>query len=107
MSAAEPLARAVPGPGSVIAGKYRVDGVLGDGGMGLVLRARHLELDTEVAVKIARPELAQREEVVKRMLLESRVAARIRSEHVVKVLDAGRLPSGVPYIVMEYLEGQD
>ncbi len=94
-------------PGEVIAGKYEVLKHLGEGGMGVVVSARHRDLDTRVAIKVVRPEYAQNEQVVARMLLEARSAAKIRSEHVCKVLDVGRLETGVPYIVMEYLDGQD
>ncbi len=94
-------------PGEVIAGKYEVLKHLGEGGMGVVVSARHRDLDTRVAIKVVRPEYAQNEQIVARMLLEARSAAKIRSEHVCKVLDVGRLETGVPYIVMEYLDGQD
>ncbi len=92
--------------GTVIAGKYRVDGVIGEGGMGKVLRATHLELDRVVAIKIIREDLAASQEVATRMLLEARAAASITNEHVVRVMDVGRLPAGAPYIVMEHLLGQ-
>jgi serine/threonine-protein kinase len=94
-------------PGSVIAGKYCIDGELGAGGMGVVLSARHLDLEAPVAIKVMRDELAGNEEVVARMLFEARAAAQMRSAHVVRVLDVGRLESGAPYIVMERLEGRD
>jgi eukaryotic-like serine/threonine-protein kinase len=93
--------------GELIAGKYRVDSVLGAGGMGVVLAATHLDLDRKVAVKVIRPELAYDEALVERLLHEARAAARIKSEHVGKVLDVARLPDGAPYIVMEFLEGRD
>jgi hypothetical protein len=94
-------------PGTLIGQKYRVDGVLGWGGMGVVLRATHLELDAPVAIKVLHDELAQREEVASRLLFEARAAARLRSCHIVRVSDVGRLESGAPYIVMELLEGAD
>jgi eukaryotic-like serine/threonine-protein kinase len=94
-------------PGTLMGQKYRVDGVLGWGGMGVVLRATHLELDAPVAIKVLHDELAQREEVVDRLLFEARAAARLRSRHIVRVSDVGRLESGAPYIVMELLEGAD
>jgi serine/threonine-protein kinase len=93
--------------GDLIGGKYRVEGVIGEGGMGVVLYAIHLDLDRPVAIKLVRADLAERDEVVSRMLHEARAAANIRSEHVARVLDVGRLESGAPYIVMEYLEGCD
>lgn len=94
-------------PREAIAGKYEVLKHLGEGGLGVVVSARHRDLDTRVAIRVVRPEYAQNEQVVARMLLEARSAAKIRSEHVCKVLDVGRLETGVPYIVMEYLDGQD
>jgi len=93
--------------GDLIGGKYRVDGLIGQGGMGVVLHATHLDLERPVAIKLVRADLADREEIIARMLFEARIAAKIRSEHVARVLDVGRLDSGVPYIVMEYLEGSD
>jgi eukaryotic-like serine/threonine-protein kinase len=94
-------------PGDLIAEKYRVERVLGAGGMGVVVEATHLDLDRKVAVKLIRQEMAQEPSTVERLMLEAKAAARIRSEHVGKVLDVGKLPSGAPYIVMEYLEGSD
>jgi hypothetical protein len=94
-------------PGQLVAGKYRVEGAIGEGGMGIVLRAKHLDLDRLVAIKVMRPELATNGEVVERMMLEARAAAALRSEHVARVLDVGRLEAGAPYIVMEHLEGDD
>lgn len=94
-------------PGDVLAGKYRIDRLLGAGGMGVVLLATHLELDAQVAIKVVRDEFARNEEVVARMLFEARAVAKLKSSHVVRVLDVGRLESGAPYIVMERLEGND
>ena len=94
--------------GQTLAGKYLVEGTLGDGGMGTVVVARHIELDEHVAIKLLRPELAQQEQVVGRFLREGKIAARIRSsEHIVRVRDIGRLESGVPFMVMELLQGED
>lgn len=93
--------------GDRIANKYRIDGLIGAGGMGVVLEATHVELERKVAVKLIRPELAADELLVERLMLEARAAAKIRSEHVGAVLDVGRLPSGAPFIVMEYLQGSD
>jgi serine/threonine protein kinase len=95
------------GEGDVLAGKYRIEAVLGEGGMGIVLRAMHMDLGCQVAIKVMRPELAQNEEAVSRLLIEARAAASIRSEHVARVLDVGRLESGAPFLVLEYLEGRD
>lgn len=94
-------------PGAVLDGKYRLESVLGTGGMGVVWLATHLGLEARVAVKMIRPELAQDELVIHRMLCEARAAAQLRGQHVVRVLDVARLPSGAPYLVLEYLEGND
>ena len=94
-------------PGAVLLGKYRVDRVIGVGGMGAVIGARHLQLDERVAIKFLLPGMLQHEEVVQRFLREARSAIKIRSEHCVRVLDVGTLENGAPYMVMEFLEGQD
>lgn len=93
--------------GQVLAGKYRVDRVLGVGGMGVVVAAMHLQLDQMVALKFIRREALGNLEVVSRFEREARAAVRLKSEHVARIIDVGRLDSGSPYIVMEYLEGQD
>jgi eukaryotic-like serine/threonine-protein kinase len=95
------------GPGDRIAGKYRVDGVLGVGGMGVVVAATHEQLDQKVALKFLLPEVLTSPEIVARFLREARAAVKIQSEHVARVLDVGTLESGAPYMVMEYLEGED
>lgn len=92
--------------GSVVGGKYRVDGVIGDGGLGVVLKAWHQQLDQPVAIKVLKPEAAARPGVVERFVREARLAASIKNEHAVKVHDVGE-EGGVPYMVMEYLEGRD
>jgi eukaryotic-like serine/threonine-protein kinase len=93
--------------GDVVAGKYRVDRVLGEGGMGIVVAATHEQLDEKVALKFLRPTVASNPEIVKRFVREARAAVKIRSEHVARVLDVGTLDSGTPFMVMEYLDGQD
>ena len=87
--------------------KYRAPRVLGQGGMGTVYRAIHRELEHPVAIKIMHQDLAANPNLVQRMLHEARTVAKFRSEHVARVLDVGRLPTGAPYIVMEYLDGVD
>jgi len=96
-----------PGPGELVAGKYVVERVLGMGGMGLVLAARHVDLDERVAIKMLLPHVPPQGEPAARFIREARAAIKIRSEHVVRVLDVGRLETGAPYIVMEYLDGCD
>lgn len=92
--------------GDVVEGKYRIDAILGEGGMGVVFAATHLELHCPVALKVIREELNQIPELTARLVLEARAAAQIRSEHVCRVLDVGRLGSGTPFVVMEYLRGR-
>jgi eukaryotic-like serine/threonine-protein kinase len=94
-------------PGSVVAGKYLVEHAIGEGGLGLVVKAKHLQLDAPVAIKYLKPSDISRQDVVERFLREARLAARIKNEHAVKVQDVDTLESGVPYMVMEFLEGQD
>ena len=95
-------------PGTVLAGKYRVDRLLGEGGMGWVVVATHLQLEQRVALKFMRASQASASpEAVGRFLREARAAARIQSDHVARVSDVGTLEDGAPYLVMEYLEGQD
>ena len=97
-----------PTPGLVVAGKYRVERLIGEGGMGVVVAATHVELDQRVAIKFLLPEAMRHEVVVERFLREAKVAARVKSEHVARVSDVGKVePGGIPFIVMEYLEGSD
>ncbi len=81
-------------PGQILAGKYRVERVLGEGGMGVVLAAHHLHLDKRVALKFLRPEVAANRELVARFSNEARSAGKIQSEHVARVLDVGVLDDG-------------
>jgi serine/threonine-protein kinase len=90
-----------------VAGKYRIGRTLGEGGMGVVVAARHLELDQMVAIKFLRPEIAEEAASAERFRREARAAARIRSPHICRVLDVGTTEDGLPYLVMEYLEGCD
>jgi hypothetical protein len=93
--------------GEILAGKYRVEKVLGVGGMGVVVAARHLQLDEKVALKFLLPGALEDGEAVARFVREARAAVRIKNEHVARVTDVGTLDNGAPYIVMEYLEGGD
>jgi serine/threonine-protein kinase len=92
--------------GQIIAGKFRIDRVLAEGGMGLVVAAVHLHLDQVVAIKLPRRDICSDEEALGRFTREAKAAAQLRSEHVARVLDAGVTEDGGPYLVMEYLEGQ-
>jgi serine/threonine-protein kinase len=95
------------GPGAVLAGKYRVERVLGQGGMGVVVAATQLDLGRLVALKFLLDDSAERAEVVARFLREARIVGALRSEHVAKVYELGQLENGAPYMAMEYLEGAD
>ncbi len=90
----------------MIAGKYKVQRVLGAGGMGIVVEALHLSLEEKVAIKFLKPEALENAASVARFAREARASARIKSEHVCKVADV-LVEDGVPYLVMEYLEGKD
>jgi eukaryotic-like serine/threonine-protein kinase len=102
----DPARTTIP-PGTILAGKYRVESVIGSGGMGVVVAATHLELHQRVAVKFLHPNALENEEVAARFVREARAAVKIKSEHVARVIDVGRLEDGAPYMVMEYLEGHD
>jgi eukaryotic-like serine/threonine-protein kinase len=93
--------------GQVLAGKYRVERVLGVGGMGVVVSALHIQLDERVALKFLLPEALANEEAVARFAREARAAVKIKSMHVARVSDVGTLETGAPYMVMEYLHGND
>jgi serine/threonine protein kinase len=93
--------------GDILAGKYRVERVLGVGGMGVVVAASHVQLETKVAIKFLLPEMLSSREAVARFAREARAAVRITSEHVARIFDVGTLENGAPYMVMEFLEGGD
>ncbi len=93
--------------GMRIGGRYVVDRVLGAGGMGIVATARYPELQQKVAIKFLRPEYATNGILNARFVREARLAAKVKSEHFVRVFDIGKLPTGVPYLVMELLSGRD
>jgi serine/threonine protein kinase len=86
---------------------YRITRLLGRGGMGAVFAAQHEMLGEEVAIKLMLAEAMRGPEAVKRFVNEARAAAKIRGEHVVRVLDVGVLDDGRPYISMELMEGED
>jgi serine/threonine-protein kinase len=93
--------------GEVLAGKYRVERVLGEGGMGIVVAAHHIQLDQRVALKFLHPGTLENSESVARFRQEAQAAVKIKNEHVARVTDVGELENGAPYIVMEYLDGAD
>jgi eukaryotic-like serine/threonine-protein kinase len=93
--------------GEVVAEKYLIERTLGVGGMGVVMAARDQLLDRKVAIKFLLPKLAGSDTAVQRFMREARSATRVTSEHVVRLLEIEKLPSGTPFFVMEYLEGSD
>jgi eukaryotic-like serine/threonine-protein kinase len=93
--------------GAVLGGKYRVERVLGEGGMGRVVAALHEQLGQRVAIKYLLPEALSHPDVTARFMREARAAVQLRSEHVGRVIDVGTFDDGTPYMVMEYLEGCD
>jgi len=93
--------------GEILAGKYRVERLLGVGGMGVVVAATHLATGQLCAIKFMLPRFTGDARAVERFLQEARAASKLDSVHVAKVYDVGRLENGAPYIVMEYLEGVD
>jgi serine/threonine protein kinase len=95
----------VPPVGTVLAGSYRVEGVLATGGMGIVLRATELASERAVAIKVMTAGAAADPEQVARFRREAKAASSLTSTHVVRVLDFGELETGLPYLVMEHLEG--
>ncbi|MCU0686311.1 MAG: protein kinase [Polyangiaceae bacterium] len=96
----------LPSIGDTLAAKYRLTRQLGRGGMGAVYEATHLRLGQKVAIKVVLPEVARRSELAFRFEHEARVAARLRGRHTVRVLDIDVTPEGLPYLVMELLEGR-
>lgn len=104
------VARLDPGgeypPGAVIGGNYRIDRVLGEGGMGIVFAVTHLRLNKRFALKLLKRELARDPDTRARFLLEAQAAGQIRHPNVVEITDYSSLPDGSAYLVMEYLDGQ-
>ncbi|UQA62567.1 cytochrome c peroxidase [Polyangium aurulentum] len=97
----------VPRPGDIVAGKYRIEGTLGQGGTSVVLAAEHMALRQPVALKLLLPRHKESTEALERFLREARATASLQNQHVVRVLDAGQLETGEPYLAMERLVGRD
>jgi serine/threonine protein kinase len=98
--------------GTILLGKYRVDEVLGTGGMGKVLRASHLYLAQSVAIKVLLPHMADSASTVTRFLHEAQATVNLKNEHIARVIDVGTIPGTAdspptPFMIMEYLEGND
>ncbi len=107
MQPAPSLLNPYPQPGEVLDGKYRIERMLGEGGMGAVAKATHLVRRAPVALKFMSPAILSMAGTVERFVNEGVAASQIDSDHVVKVFDVGRLPTGAPYLVMEFLDGRD
>lgn len=104
----ETLSESIPyRAGQVIGDKFEILRLLGQGGMGCVLEARHLQLEKSVALKILLPEYVKRDEWVARFMREARAAANVAGENVVQIMDVSTIDGVTPYIVMEYLDGID
>ncbi|HSC86612.1 MAG TPA: serine/threonine-protein kinase, partial [Polyangiaceae bacterium] len=102
-----PTPRSDFAPGTIVAERFSIETVLGRGAMGTVYRARHLWLDAPVALKILHPHLVDNDFANGRLLEEARAVAKLKSEHVVRMLDSGRTADGSVYLAMEYVAGQD
>lgn len=100
-------AAGVPRVGETVADKYVVERVVGAGGMGHVLAVRHVKLGQVFAMKVLDPELADDEDALARFEREARAMATLQSAYTVRVHDVAELPNGLPYLVMDYLDGED
>jgi tRNA A-37 threonylcarbamoyl transferase component Bud32 len=100
-------ASALPEPGDSIGGKYTVVRKIGEGGMAVVYEVIHVRLGQRLAIKVLRPDVQDLDLVLARFEREARATAQLRSIHTARVVDVDTLPSGLPYMVLEYLEGRD
>ena len=99
--------RALPKAGDVVAGKYRFVRRLGAGGMGVVYEAEHTRMQQRVAIKMLLPEVLDQPDIVSRFQREARAAGKLKSENTARVIDVDVTDDGMPYMVMEFLEGAD
>src|SRR5690606_10503676 len=97
----------LPAIGETLAGKYVLERYLAEGGMAVLFEARHLRLGQRVAIKVLAPQLARDAELVARFEREARAVAKLHTRHVVRVIDVDMTPGGLPYMVMELLDGRD
>jgi tRNA A-37 threonylcarbamoyl transferase component Bud32 len=106
MAAVSPPAHRDPLIGQVLDGRYRVESVLGEGGMGLVYKAIHVALKKPLAIKVLRPEVSKNEQIVARFRQEAQSASAIGNQHIIDISDFGELQDGSTYFVMEFLTGR-
>jgi serine/threonine-protein kinase len=97
----------LPQPGEVLGGKYRIVRTIGEGGMGIVYEAVHTRIHQRVAIKMLLPDVLEVPDVVSRFEREARAAGKLKSENTTRVLDVDVSESGLPYMVMEFLDGSD
>jgi serine/threonine protein kinase len=93
--------------GVLVSGKYRIEKLIARGGMGLVYRASQPMIARRVALKVVRPELLSHPDAAEKLINEACVLGQFQNDHVCRILDAGRLEDGAPYLVLEYLDGTD
>ncbi len=106
LSDGSPLVQVDTMIGTVLDGRYRLDSLIGEGGMGDVYRATHIHIDTEFAVKLLKPEFVANQTALKRFRLEAKAAGRIHHPNAVRVTDFGVTPERIVYLVMELVQGQ-
>ena len=102
----EPVAHQPDLVGTVLAERYRIGRLLGEGGMGQVYEAQHLNINKRFAIKLLRPEIVSNKEAVARFRQEAWSASSIGHENIVEIDDFATLPNGSVYLAMEYLQGQ-
>ncbi len=106
-SVSEGGAPRIPEVGDLVANKYQIESIIGRGGMGVVFGARHVQLRERVAIKVLLVGTSSRGAFTSRFLREAQVAAQLRNEHIARVADVGTLTDGTPFMVMEFVEGND